>query len=101
MIIARNQDFLVADHDFTRFSLVPSICLFLDIPEEISDSWYQGQVRVTLKETSMQPLSPLRHAAELISAVQQEYSETSIPSMLFLFTDGGPDHRITCLCSSH
>ena len=41
VIVARNQDFLVADHDFTRFSLVPSVSIFVDIPEEISDSWYQ------------------------------------------------------------
>ena len=66
VIVARNRDFLVADHDFTRFSLVPSVSFSIDIPEEISESWYQGQVGVTLKEASMQPSSPLRHAAELV-----------------------------------
>ena len=41
----------------------------------------------------MQPSSPLRHAAELISAIEKEHSD--VPP--FLFTDGGPDHRITYL----
>ena len=40
-------------------------------------------------------LTPLQHAAELISAIQQEYSH--IPPLLSLFTDGGPDHQITYL----
>ena len=64
VIVASNQDFLVADHDSTRFSLVPCVTL---IPDEISESWYEGQVRVTLKEGSMQPSSPHRYASELIS----------------------------------
>ena len=40
----------------------------------------------------MQP-SPLRHAAELISTIEKEH----VPPIMFLFTDGGPDHRITYL----
>ena len=94
-IVARNQDFLVADHNFTRFSLVPSVTFFIYIPEEISESWYEGQVRVTLKEGSMQPSSPQRHASELISGIKQEYS--CVPPILFIYTDGGPVHRITYL----
>ena len=39
VIVAHNRDFMVADHDFTCFSLVPSISFFIDIPEEISESW--------------------------------------------------------------
>ena len=46
-MVAKDQQFMVTDHDFTRFSLVPSVSLFIDIPEDISESWYQGQVRVT------------------------------------------------------
>ena len=50
VIVVCNRDFLVADHDFTRFSLVPSVSFFIDIPEEISESWFQGQVWVNLKK---------------------------------------------------
>src|SRR6266498_3969577 len=30
------------DHDFTKLSLTPSASLFVDIPNNISDSFYQG-----------------------------------------------------------
>ena len=43
----------------------------------------------------MQPYSPLRHAAEWISAIEHEHSD--VPPIIFLFTDGGTDHRITYL----
>ena len=95
VIVARNQSFMVADHDFTRFSLVPSVDFFVDIPEEISASWYTGQVIVNLKEGSMEPSSPLRHATELLQCIKQEYA--SVPPVLFTYTDGGPDHRLTYL----
>lgn len=39
VIVGRNQAFMVADHDFTRFSLVPSVDFFVDIPENVSESW--------------------------------------------------------------
>lgn len=80
--MSRNTDFLVADHDFTRFSIVPSVTLF-DIPEEISESWYTGQVYVTLKEGSMEPSSPLRHATELVLNIQNEFSDIK-PVLFFI-----------------
>ena len=30
----------VADHDFTKFGMVPSCVLVIDLPEELSESWY-------------------------------------------------------------
>ena len=41
----------VADHDFTKFGMVPSVILLNDITEEISGSRYHGQVNVSLKDT--------------------------------------------------
>ena len=43
----------------------------------------------------MQPSSPLRHATGLISAIAKEHF--NVPPIIFLFTDGGLDHRITYL----
>ena len=37
-----DEFFSVMDHDFTKFGLVPSVIFFVDIPEEITDSWYHG-----------------------------------------------------------
>lgn len=41
--------FLVGDHNFTKFSLVPSVCLILTVSEKVSDSGYNGKVFVGLK----------------------------------------------------
>ena len=37
----------VGDHDFTHFSVVPSLSLILDIPDTVEESWYRVQVMVT------------------------------------------------------
>lgn len=35
-----DEVFAVCDHDFTKFSLIPSVIFIVDIPAIISDSWY-------------------------------------------------------------
>ena len=50
VLVCRNESFQVADHDFTKFSIVPSVVLSVDIPEDVSGLWYRGQVHVGLKE---------------------------------------------------
>ena len=95
VLVRAGASFEVGDHDFTKFSLMPSVALVNDIPSALEDSWYRGQVIVTLKEGAFEPSSPLRHAAELKQSLcQQDAAENP---MLFLYTDGGPDHRITYL----
>ena len=42
MLVGRNLILEVADHDSTRFSLIPSVSLVVDIPDEVSGSWYIG-----------------------------------------------------------
>lgn len=32
----------VGDHDFTKFTIIPSVTFIINIPEEISGSWYSG-----------------------------------------------------------
>ena len=32
--------FEVGAHDFTKFSIIPSVTLLVDIPDDIQDSWY-------------------------------------------------------------
>ena len=96
--VRANQFLTVADHDFTKFGLVPSVVLVNDIPEEISGSWYRGQVHVLLKDTVFEPSSPFRHACELYNVLQ---SSSVSKSVLFLYADGGPDHRLTlCVCTA-
>ena len=46
VIVAKNTSFQVADHDFTKFSITPSVALSIDIPDTIEGSFYHGQVYV-------------------------------------------------------
>ena len=82
----------VADHDFTRFSIIPSVIFRIDIPDSIEGSWYDGQVCILLNDAVFRPSSPFRHGTELNSFLTTEIGSKSI---LFLYTDGGPDHRAT------
>lgn len=96
VLVSRNQMFEVADHDFTKFSLIPSVSLIVDIPDDVSSSWYTGQVLIGLKEGAFEPSSPHRHVTELHEAMAERNSLVD-KSLLFLYCDGGPDHRLTYL----
>ena len=49
---------------------------------------------IGIKESTFEPSSPLRHASELHSLIQSDSEKKPI---LFLYSDGGPDHRLTYL----
>lgn len=84
-----DEKFQVADHDFSRGSITPSVTLVVDVPETASESFYKGQVYVSLKDAVFQASSPFRHAAELSDILKKVH----LPPVLALYTDGGPDHR--------
>ena len=90
---ASGSRFLVGDHDFTKFGLIPSVALQITIPDDISGSWYSGKVNIGLKESAFEPSSPLRHACELNQLIAT--AESDRKPILFLYSDGGPDHRLT------
>ena len=93
VIMSRNSSFDVADHDFTKFSIVPSVCFFVDIPDSIEESWYRGKTFIGYKDAVFEPSSPQRHITELYSILKSN-CQVSNP-IVFLYTDGGPDHRLT------
>lgn len=84
-----------ADHDFTKLSLTPSVTLFINIPYDISESFYDGKVYVSFKDAVFQPSSALRHSTEFFNLINRQYHNQPLPSILSLYTDGGPDHRCT------
>ena len=65
VIVGTQSSFQAADHDFTKFSIIPSVVLINDIPEEISGSWYDGQVCILFKEGAFEHSSSTRHCTEL------------------------------------
>ena len=82
----------VGDHDFTKFSVVPSVALVVDIPDKIDESWYRGQVFVGFKDAAFEQSSSLRHATELSTILSNPGGDRPV---LFHYSDGGPDHRLT------
>ena len=86
------KKFSALDHDFTRCSITPSVTMFCHIPKDIEDSFYRGNVHVGLKDSTFQPSSANRHAAELSKLLSQRDEKKPI---LFLYTDGGGDHNVT------
>ena len=56
VIVGLNESLQVGDHDFTKFSLSPSVSLDVDIPECIDGSFYHGQVHIGLKENAFQDM---------------------------------------------
>ena len=86
------KKFSALDHDFTRCSITPSVTMFCHIPEDIDDSFYRGNVYVGIKDSSFQPSSANRHAAELSKLLSQRDQKKPI---LLLYTDGGGDHNVT------
>ena len=43
--------FEVGDHDYTRMSIIPSVCFIIDIPESVESSWYTAKVIVGPKSS--------------------------------------------------
>ncbi|SMN01555.1 hypothetical protein SPONL_2127 [uncultured Candidatus Thioglobus sp.] len=86
------------DHDFHIHGVVPSVALFVDIPDDVHGNFYAGSTFVTCKDKVTQASSALRHVTELMSIITTHFSTDGLQStapILVLVTDGGPDHRIT------
>ena len=91
VLVSHTLSLQVADHDFTKFSMTPSVCFFVNVPESIAENFYTGDVYVGLKENAFQPSSPIPHMTEL-NCILSGMSEKPV---LLLYTDGCPDHRLT------
>ena len=98
VLVVRNESLLVTDHDFTTFSIVPSVLLIVDIPCEISGSWYTGQVFVCLKDAVFEQSSLIRYLTELHEILKMSYT-VSVP-ILFLYTDRELDHWLSFISVS-
>lgn len=92
-IVPMNSTLSCLDHDVqSKGSLTPSVILEVAVPRQYEDSFYRGQVYVTFKDSIFQPSTPFRHVVELQHIL--EAKEERKPG-LFMYTDGGPDHRVT------
>jgi hypothetical protein len=81
------------DHDMqSKGSFTPSVCLEVAVPSKIEESFYRGSVHVSYKDSIFQASSPWRHATEIARMIQDK---GEVPECLVLYSDGGPDHRVT------
>ena len=78
------------DHDVnSKRSYTPSVSLEVEILDEL-DSFYWGQITVALEGSVLQPSSPFCHATEI-----KELLQDHVKPALMIYSDGGPDHRLT------
>ena len=49
VLVSEDKVFAVSDHDFTKFSIIPSVTMILDMPDTVDRSFYRGQLYVGVK----------------------------------------------------
>ena len=99
VVVGVNESFRVADHDFSKVSLIPDAIFVQDIPEPHDDkpadeylhddskySWFRGQVYYGVKRMVAQATTALRGVAEMGKILDLKGSQTSRFSAI---TDGG------------
>ena len=92
-IVPVGSNLSALDHDQnSKGSLTPSVCLLVDLPESDDGSFYRGVVTVTFKDSVFESSTPFRHASEMEKIIRQL---ESIKPILMIYSDGGPDHRVT------
>ena len=79
----------------TLCGLIPSVDFLAEVPDSIRDSFFEGVPHVTVKDKIFQPSNAFRHAAELIQTQQASESTNNANEILMIYSDGGPDHRVT------
>ena len=80
VLVGVDSTFAVSDHDFSKFSLTPSICLQVQILQRKCLCWAEG-----FCSSTKFPTEAHRRAQFQSWRLQEE--------ILMLYTDGGPDHR--------
>ena len=85
------------DHNHASTTLIPTVLLSQEIPNNIDNSWYRGVPYVYLKLAATEPSSALRNAAEVKRVLISKFGKNNIPPIVIFYTEGGPEHRTTFL----
>ncbi|CAC5422380.1 unnamed protein product [Mytilus coruscus] len=81
------------DHDMqSKGSFTPCVCLEVNVPHKTDESFYRVSVHVTYTDSIFQASSPWRHAIQIAKMLGDK---AEVPECLILYSDCGPDHRIT------
>ena len=83
------------DHDVHHKGLLtPSVYLQSTVPFSADKSFCRGKVTVIVNDNVLQPSSPMRHAAALMTMLRSRYADSQ-PPMLLKYSDGGTDQGNT------
>ena len=77
LVPASGSSVMGLDHDFHVHDIVPSVALFVSIPNDVHGEFYKGSVVVILKDQVTQPSNSFRHATELAAIVGSLHSTDS------------------------
>ena len=110
VIVGNNEKFHVADHDFTKLSLIPDAYLLHEIPESRDDltaeescddiesgeksrsgEWYTGQFFYEFKSMVSEGSTAMLCAAELGELMIEQFQ--TIPPYLYVYSDGGAERK--------
>jgi hypothetical protein len=97
-MIPAGAKLVALDHDFHIHGAVPSVLFYSDIPDDAKDSFHRGTIHVSVKDKVFEPSSAMRHTVETALILRSVMSQDDIvleKPLLFMYTDGGPDHRST------
>ena len=72
-------------------------CLMICLDDKALDSFFNGRVFGTCKDKIFEQSSPFRHGVELARVLDNHFCNEGVlkESVVLLYTDGGPDQRLT------
>jgi hypothetical protein len=94
VLVSQEENFVVADHNFTKTGLIPSVTILCDIPSNIEGSFYHEQINIGLKDPIFESSTPICHTTELYDILIN--SQQWHPYLL-VYTNGGSDHQLRFL----
>jgi hypothetical protein len=89
VVVSKDITFTIADHDFIKMGIIPSVIMIYDILESINGDFYREKVHIRLKDLIFQLSSPLWHAIELFNLLIDE--NLIDKPVLCLYTNGSSD----------
>ncbi len=93
IIISKDITFAVANHDFTKIEIIPSVIMIYNIPDLINSDFYTEKVHIKLKDPIFQSSLLLQHATKLYYILFNK--ELANKLILCLYIDGGLNHYYT------
>ena len=90
--VSADAPFSAGDHDFTKARIIPSVILFCNVPEKITDSFPSGKVQLASRMVYL--CVPLLSDRVVNYFIFWNTCHSHLNPILCLYADRGPDHSI-------